>query len=161
MNDVIGLLTYPLSQGNRWLPEGAKDLLEKELDERNQQGQKLLKEALGGNDIKEFVGKRTEGIRKDLDAMYRQLGQGDAVPNERLSTVLDDVKNRLTDALSQRTAPRAAYNRVGAPDLTATAPDDNWNQPFLWRPDIIVVFDRLVALLHRVLIADRPNRRRM
>jgi hypothetical protein len=51
VTDVIKLLTYPLSQGNRWLPEAAKNLLEKELESRNQQVQKLLGEALGGNDI--------------------------------------------------------------------------------------------------------------
>jgi hypothetical protein len=103
--------------------------LEKEIEARNQQGQKFLREALGGNDIKEFIETRIGHIRKDLDAMYNQLGQGDAVPNERLSTVLDEVKNRLTHALGKRITPRATYNRIGAPDLTATAPEENWNQP--------------------------------
>jgi hypothetical protein len=61
--------------------------------------------------------------------MYRQLGQGDTLPDELLNMVLTEVKTRLTAALDQRITPKAAYNRVGAPDLTVTAPDENWNQP--------------------------------
>jgi hypothetical protein len=134
VNDVIGLLTYPLSQGNRWLPEGAKDLLEKELDERNQQGQKLLKEALGGNDIKEFVGKRTEGIRKDLDAMYRQLGQGDAVffraAVRELAALagLRDTRDNVTSSILRTSrrplpAPRPRAEKVSA--ARTTSPKSN------------------------------------
>ncbi len=80
VTDVMELLTYPLSQGNRWLPEAAKNLFEKELESRNEQGQKALREALGGDDIKQFIAKRTASIRKDLNDMYSQLGQGDAEP---------------------------------------------------------------------------------
>jgi hypothetical protein len=129
VTDVVELLSYPLSQGNRWLPEGAKGLLERELESRNEQGKKALRDALGGNDIKQFIANRNASIRKDLNEMYRQLGQGDAVPNEKLKAVLDDIEQRLTQALNTRITPRAVYNRIGAPDLTANAPDENWNQP--------------------------------
>lgn len=129
VTDVMELLTFPLSQGNRWLPETAKGILEKELETRNEQGRKALREALGGNDIKQFITSRAEKIRKDLNGMYRQLGQGDAVPDDKLKTVLDEVERRLTQALEARITPRAVYNRIGAPDLTAHAPDENWNQP--------------------------------
>lgn len=129
VTDVMELLTYPLSQGNRWLPDAAKPLLEKELDSRNEHGEKALREALGGDDIAQFIRKRTGSIRKDLNDMYRQLGQGDAVPNDKLKTVLDEVEQRLKQALDTRITPRAVYNRIGTPDLTTTAPDENWNQP--------------------------------
>lgn len=129
VTDVMELLTYPLSQGNRWLPEAARGLLEKEIESRNEQGRKALREALGGLDIKTFVANRAERIRKNLNEMYRQLGQGDAVPDDKLKAVLDEVERRLTKALDARITPRAVYNRIGAPNLTATAPDENWNQP--------------------------------
>ena len=129
VTDVMELLTYQLSPGNRWLPVAAKDLLEKELESRNAQGQEALRAALGGNDITQFIAKRTSSIRKDLNEMYRQLGQGDTVPNEKLQAVLDEIKQRLEQALETRITPRAVYNRIAAPDLTATAPDENWGQP--------------------------------
>lgn len=195
VTDVMELLTYPLSQGNRWLPDTAKGLLEKELAARNVQGQKVLWNALGGNGVgpaaakvvvetvlksggdpvkqavlaavgerdltleiadqaiqtalksagdevrtilraavsaelvRQLIERRKESIRNDLNRMYRELGQGDAVPADKLQTVLDDVEDRLTTALNQRITPRAVYNRIGAPDLTAEAPDENWGQP--------------------------------
>jgi hypothetical protein len=129
VTDVMELLTFPLSQGNRWLPDTAKGILEKELETRNEQGRKALRAALGGNDIKQFISNRAERIRKDLNEMYRQLGQGKAVPEDKLKAVLDEVERRLTQALDARITPRAVYNSIGAPDLTARAPDENWNQP--------------------------------
>jgi hypothetical protein len=129
VTDVMELLTYPLSQGNRWLPDAAKCLLEKEIEARNQEGQKVLRAALGTGDVKQFIAARTEAIRKDLNDMYQQLGQGKAVPPDKLKSVLDEIELRLTKALGARITPRAVYNRIGAPDLTINAPDDNWNQP--------------------------------
>ena len=195
VTDLMELLTCSLSQGNRWLPDAAKALLEKELALRNEQGQQALWDALGGKDIaadaaeallneqlrsgssavqksirdavgdtpitpddaKRIVGelrtsgddeirrtfteqlgatlvtalihRRTDSIRNDLNKMYRELGQGDAVPADKRDRVLDDIRQRLTLALATRIAPRALYNRISAPDLTETAPAENWNQP--------------------------------
>ena len=128
VTDLLELLTFPLSQGNRWLPETAKGLLEKELESRNEQGQKVLRNALGGATIPQFIAKRTAGIRKDLNEMYRQLGQGDAVPDDKLNTVLTEIEVRLRQSLDTRITPHVAYNRIGAPNLIVTAPDENWNQ---------------------------------
>lgn len=128
VTDVMELLTYQLSQGNRWIPDAAKGLLDKELQARNEQGQKVLKQALGG-DVKSFIARRKEAIRKDLNEMYQQLGQGKAVPSDKLQAILDDIQQRLTTALDARVTPRAVYNRIGPPDLTSKAAPENWNQP--------------------------------
>lgn len=198
VTDLMELLTYPLSQGNRFLPGDAKVLLNKELDSRNTRGHEALQGALGARDIAaeackeivealiksgsseileslqnvwlasnrtpeaakkiieekklkpdnetlkqtlqlaiskhcimQFIRRRTEGICKDLNEMYRRFGKGDVVPQEKLNTVLLDIKERLMNALNNRITPRAVLNRITAPDLTATAPDENWNQPLL------------------------------
>jgi hypothetical protein len=125
----MDLLTYLLSLGNRWLPEAARDLLEKELEARNGKGLSSLKAAIGGEDVAKFVQKRRQGIRENLDAMYSQLGQGKSVPPDKLAAVLSEVQDRITTALSARITPRAVYNRIAPPDLTANAPDENWTQP--------------------------------
>jgi hypothetical protein len=131
VTDVMELLTYQLSQGNRWLPDAAKGLLERELEKRNTLGQKVLRDALGTNDIDRFVATRVGDLRKDLDEMYRQLGQGNEVPNDKMGMVLDEIKKRLKQALDTRITPRAIYNRIVPPDLTRSALDENWNQPLL------------------------------
>jgi hypothetical protein len=124
----MDILTYLLSLGNRWLPEAAKDLLERELEARNGKGLSSLKAALGG-DVFQFVQKRREGIRENLDAMYSQLGQGKSVPPDKLAAVLSKVQDRLTTARIARITPRAVYNRIAPPDLTTNAPEENWTQP--------------------------------
>jgi hypothetical protein len=129
INDVVMLLSQTLSIGNRWMPASAKDLLEREVEARNQRGQELLKEALGGKGIADFITQRTENIRKDVDEMYRQLGQGDKVPEGKFQEVLDMIEKRMNDALDRRITPRPVFNRIGAPDLSSNCPDENWNQP--------------------------------
>ncbi len=130
VNDIMELLSYLLSMGNRWLPEAAKSLLEKELKARNERGCAILKEGLGGNDVREFIKKRRDKIRDDLDAMYRQLGQGKFVPNDRVKSVLDEIEDRLTVALNSRITPCAICNKIAPPDLTSSVPSENWSQPF-------------------------------
>ncbi len=128
VTDVMELLTFQLSQGNRWLPDSAKSLLERELKARNEEGQRILTEALGG-DVQTYIASRTEAIRKDLNEMYDRLGQGKAVPDDKLQIILDDIHKRLSTALDAQVTPRAIYNRIGPPDLTAKSAPANWNQP--------------------------------
>jgi hypothetical protein len=130
ITEVVELLSFPLSKGNRWLPEAARPLLEREVKAREEEGQAALRVALGEN-IDQFIAKRAESIRQDLDQMYQQLGQGDTVPDDRLKAVLDEVEQRLSEALASRITPRPVYNRIAAPDLAGAAPDGNWNQPCL------------------------------
>ncbi|HPD15635.1 MAG TPA: hypothetical protein PLE19_11825 [Planctomycetota bacterium] len=131
VTDLLDLFSYPLSLGNRWIPEAAQSLLEAELNARNKKGQATLKAALGGCEIPAFIGRRSKAIRADLDAMYQQLGQGATVPDDRFQAVLGQVESRLTAALSARITPRAVYSRIVPPDLTASARSENWSQPFL------------------------------
>jgi len=131
VTNLVSLLTFPLSQGNRWLPAAARELLERELDFRDIQGRKLLVGALGGTSIDDFLDRREKDLRRDLNAMYRELGQGDVVPENKVKDILSDVRRRLQQALEARIAPRACYNRISPPDLTASAPDENWGQPLL------------------------------
>ena len=130
VNDVMNLLSYLLSIGNRWLPEPAKCLLEKELEIRNIKGCASLKDTLGGNDVSEYIKKRKDSMRGDLNTMYKQLDQGESVPNDKFENVLNEVKTRLDLALNSRITPRAIYNRIAPPDLTTSAPPENWSQPY-------------------------------
>lgn len=129
VTDLVEFLTYPLSSGNRWLPEAAKRPLETALEARNADGRAALKTALGADDVPKFVEKRSQRIREDLDAMYKQLGQGTSVPEDKFKAVLSEVQRRLKAGLSDRITPRSVYNRIAPPDLTATAPQENWAQP--------------------------------
>jgi hypothetical protein len=130
VSDLLELLTYPLSQGVRWVPESARALLEQELERRDNQGHDMLKHALGGRDAEAFVAVRLTAIQRDLDAMYKELGREGPVPTEQVEAVLKDIEQRLTQALTARITPSVTYNRVAPPELAQGAEDGNWNQPF-------------------------------
>lgn len=145
--DLMELLGYQLSKGNRWVPDPAKGLLERELEARNRQGMARLKETLGqeaaaqrslvspevslggSNGIKEYVARRSDAIRHDLNAMYRELRRGDSVPQDKFAQVLEAVEARLSAALGSRVTPRVNYNRLMPPDLTEAAQGQQWAQP--------------------------------
>ena len=132
VTELVNLLTLPLSNGNRWLPDSARSLLEKEVEARNAAGRQALVKALGGEDAKDiasFIAARKESLRKNVNEMYRQLGQGDAVPEDKFQSVLQDVEKRLKGALDARVTPRLVFNRIAAPPLAGKAPDQNWSQP--------------------------------
>jgi hypothetical protein len=46
-----------------------------------------------------------------------------------LTDVLNEVRERLTTAIEGRITPRTVYNKLAPPDLTTSAPDENWTQP--------------------------------
>lgn len=147
--DLVETLSFPLSLGNRWLPNAAKPLLERELEARNLRGLRALITALGGAPsefsadepgsgeqkvkadalVKAFISRRKEAILADLNEMYKDLKRGESVPEARAREVLQEVENRLTAALTTRLTPTCTYNPLGAPELSEKAPADNWSQP--------------------------------
>lgn len=130
--DLVNLLTLPLSKGNRWLPNAGKYLIEKEIEARNKNGRQELIKALGGEkseDIAAFIAKKKESLRKSINEMYKELKQGDSVPEDRFETVLIEIEQRLKGALDARVTPRLVFNRIAPPPLTGECPDANWSQP--------------------------------
>lgn len=151
--DLVDVLSFPLSLGNRWLPNAAKPLLERELEARNERGLKTLVEALGGKPdylthnvgvsdeekkarqeqikslVGDFIARQKDVILADLNQMYRDLKRGEAVPDDKAKEVLDEVESRVSAALSARLTPTCTYNSLAPPDLSPTAQDDNWIQP--------------------------------
>ena len=162
--DLVEVLSFPLSLGNRWLPNAAKPLLERELEARNERGLKTLVEALGGKPdslatitggsdeekkvrqdkiqslVGDFIARKKEVILADLNQMYRDLKRGDAVPDDKVKEVLDEVEERLSAALGARVTPTCTYNSLAPPDLSSTALDDNWIQPLSLLEEAAVKF---------------------
>lgn len=132
VTDLLDLLAFPLSTGNRWLPEDAQLMIETEIEARNTAGIAALVKALGGKEAKDiagFIASKRDSIRKDLNEMYKVLGKDSEVPPDKFEAVLKEVEDRLAQALNTRVTPRLVFNRIAAPDLTAIAPDTNWSQP--------------------------------
>jgi hypothetical protein len=153
ITDLVELLSFPLSQGNRWLPNAAMPLLEREIEARNEKGLKILVEAIGGKPedlapvsddspeakqarsesvkglVTAFITRTKESILADLNQMYRDLKRGEAVPDDKTKEVLKEVEDRISAALGARLTPTCTYNSLAPPDLSPGAHGDNWIQP--------------------------------
>jgi hypothetical protein len=139
IGDVLELLTISLSNGNRWIPESAKEILNKELDHRHKEGLKLLLSSIGVSEIpkssetrpvlQDYIKRKADLLCKDLDSMYQELGKGNHVPPDKVVVILNNAISRLETALSKKIPPSVIFNQVLAPDLSPTAPDSNWAQP--------------------------------
>lgn len=131
VSDAVDLTSYMLSKGIRWIPASAKIFLDKELDERNKNGLKSLLMGLGGaKDVADFITQKKDSMIKDLNNMYKELGKGGCVPEDKVAQILEEVHKRLESALTTRITPVAVYNGIALPDLTASAPNSNWSQPY-------------------------------
>ena len=128
IGDVVRLLSLQLGQGVRWIPQAAIALLGREIEARNKRGAELLGAAVGG-DVEAFIKTREKIIRDNLNGMYRDLGHGDQIPEDRVQAVIEDVRGRLTKALTSSVAPTPVFNPIAAPDLTNSAGDEAWAQP--------------------------------
>jgi len=130
VHELLELLTLPLGNGIRWLPSSARPLLDRELEIMDEDGRKILRNAFGDAGVGEYIARRADAIRKDLNGMYKELGKGDAVPDDMMRAIFGEIESRLEQALSSRITPKVIYNRVSPPDLTVGVADENWDQPF-------------------------------
>jgi len=126
--EPIAALSFPLGSKNHWMPEAAKTLLEREVKARSAKGKQLLEEALGAN-VGKYIADRADQMRKDLNAMYSELGRGRSVPPATFESILLDAQARLEAALKVDITPSPAYNRITAPRLEGTDDDASWDQP--------------------------------
>lgn len=130
VSGLIRLLSYSISTGNHWIPEEAKPLLDKELEEENKQAAEVLKAQLGDGTIEDFIKQNAPRFRQDLNYMYRDLGLTGEVPDGAFDEIMDKVRDRLEKALGGRITPQVSYNRISSPPLSDAEATENWSQPF-------------------------------
>jgi two-component system chemotaxis response regulator CheY len=75
--DLQRLLSFPFTDGKRWISEGAIHLLEEETAHRNEHGIVLLRQAIGAN-VEELMAKREAWLRQKLDQLL--AGQPELTP---------------------------------------------------------------------------------
>lgn len=124
---LLEALSFSIADGVRWMPHKAKPLFERELERANADGLKLLNGAIGGN-IDAFVRQRADAVVADATAILNQVRPGATLRSDHVSEMLDELRRRLSQAVSGRFLPRVAYStyriRTGAdsPGVSAYGP---------------------------------------
>jgi hypothetical protein len=111
IRDILNAFSFPLADGARWVPHSVKDLLNVEIDARNEDCKMLLQKSVNG-DAETFVCKIEPSLRKDADEMYQQLYPGKTLSEESFIKIKNDVKQRLEAGLSGNILPRLSYTTV-------------------------------------------------
>lgn len=124
---LLEALSFSIADGVRWMPHKAKPLFERELERANADGLKLLTSAIG-EDVDAFVGSRADAVVADATAILHQVRPGATLRSDHVTEMLDELRRRLSQAVSGRFLPRVAYStyrvRTGStsPSVSAYGP---------------------------------------
>jgi hypothetical protein len=128
INDLIKLLSFPLDENTRWIPDSAIRLLEDEIAWRNEHGVLLLRQAIGDN-LEAFLAKQQEVVRGNLNQLFQQA-QGKPAPEDRVRDIMDDIRERLEPALQGNLTAQPMFSALDIGNLSETAEDAKWAAPF-------------------------------
>jgi len=111
IRDLMNKFTFRLADTMNWMPDSARSLFEAQIKRVNSEGQKLIADLLKGN-VEAFVDARRDGLRKDINAMYKALGGHEEVPKDVIDRVVQRLKERLTKAQSGNFMPKLTFSKV-------------------------------------------------
>jgi hypothetical protein len=94
VSDLLRQLSYPLSEGTRWVPTGVWPLLEEELERLNDKGRELLQRSLKG-DPKGFLNGQYKRIEDGVKATYHDLHPDQPLPSDTMDLIMVALEERL------------------------------------------------------------------
>ena len=95
---IIQKLGLRMETGIYWLPDKALSILEDEINMRNEEAKNELRNLVEGS-ADDFVGRKIEKIKTDLENAYRRLGGTGDVPKRAVTEVADSLQLRIRRAL--------------------------------------------------------------
>lgn len=108
---LFNKFSFNLADGVRWIPFAAKELLAKEMERIENEGKQLLNKTLGGP-LEKFVENQTERVKKDLESIYNEIYPGEALPDNVVKNVIEELKMRLEKAINGNFLPKISYASI-------------------------------------------------
>lgn len=112
---ILNRLSFSLSDGLRWVPDAARDLLTIEMANADAAGRAALLNAMGGEkslDINAFVESRKPDLAKSLKEMAAALGTPSADISRVLEDTVNEAKTRLERAKGGSLLPKLSWTRI-------------------------------------------------
>lgn len=125
---ILRQLSYSLGDNQHWIPHKAIPLFEKELQRVNDEGIKEVYKALNGQPD-DFVDTQIDRIVKDANAMYRDFYPSKTLPATVIDEILNNLKDRLNRASSNKFMPEVSYNSIGFHYQKHSDWVAQWDQP--------------------------------
>jgi hypothetical protein len=109
---VLDHLSFPLSEGVRWMPKEAHPFFEGEMQRVNAEAQQSFKDAVGDN-AEPLVESQRKRLYKDANQMYRDFHPDENLPADVFENIISDLKSRLLKASSGVLLPQISRLHVG------------------------------------------------
>jgi hypothetical protein len=134
LRPLLTRFTFGLADNMRWMPTGARELLEAELKRINEDGQKVIGDILKG-DVEKFIESKKDKLIADINAMHETLGRPGKVTEDVIEKVVASLKTRLTKAQTANFMPTLSYSVLGfaATENESASP---WGQAFSLLADV-------------------------
>jgi two-component system chemotaxis response regulator CheY len=139
-SDLVRMLSFGLDAGARWIPDQAIGLLEGEIDARNSEGMRLLRQAIGG-DLEAFLGRQEALVRENLGRLFRE-STGAGEPSEaQVREILEEIRGRVEPALEGNLASCPVFSSLDLAGFEDQEDEKRWASP--------------LALLHQAAVLQR------
>lgn len=130
---LLNRFSLALADNMRWMPSEAQPLFEGEVQRLNEEGRGLL-ESLFHGDVAAFVSGKRDAVKRDLEAMGKELGR-DVAREDVIDRVMSSFNERLSGAVTGSFLPSVTYSAI-AFKLTAGDCSSPWGQAYALLHDL-------------------------
>lgn len=114
--DLLNIFSFGISDGLRWVPLAAKELLKKEIDHRNTEAKKLLCAAIKSDsenfNVEEYIEKHDKILRKNVEEIFSKMYSGKMPDEYQFAIVKKEIASRINMALKNDLLPNISYNNI-------------------------------------------------
>jgi hypothetical protein len=114
--DLLNTLSFGISDGLRWVPLAAKELLKKEIDHRNIEAKNLLCAAIKTDndnfDVEKFIEKHENILRENVKEIFSKIYSGRKPDENQFAIVKEEIASRINMALKNDLLPNISYNNI-------------------------------------------------
>ena len=125
---LVEQLGLPLETGVYWLPNEVASILEKEIEAKNKEAQKQLKDMVG-EDAGNFVQKKIDRINRDLEEVYRRLNNYGSLPGYAVTDIRSELEQRIGRALGGQLVAPVTFSKISFDLQEKGSSQAPWAQP--------------------------------
>ena len=126
VRELLTLCSYRLADGLRWVPDSAKDILDKMINELVTGASQEL-QSIFNNDIDAFLKARRDKIREDCQLFYDQIVGKGTIPDNKLNDIIKTLRERAELSLKTGLMPKITYTSVSFTPSVKSKNEDAWS----------------------------------
>lgn len=144
IGELLKLLSLPLDEDTRWMPDEAGRLLDQELTTRNERAVTLVRNVVGP-DLKAYLDQQEISIRAKVAALCEQGGANPAAAEKPIQEAIQTIRERLQPAYEGEMITRPTFSPLESGTLSESSEDSRWRSPFALLQASALLLRRMAA----------------